>query len=133
MKFSFVKHLGQGPTRSYCSINGNFSSFQSHLLAPAMPRMMPDAVLGQAVNTKSVVSMEMWSAGWENPGDGWATLVWCSGLEAFQAAFDGNFNEMDEFLFHQVHDTFEIHLFFLLITLFFLHSLLFCVNFRCTA
>lgn len=43
-----------------------------------MPRMMPDAVLGQAVNTRDMVSIEMQSAKWENQGDRWATSDWCS-------------------------------------------------------
>lgn len=68
MRFSSVKHLIQGLTWSNCSINGNFFSFQSHLLRTY--HAYNDALLGIAVNTEDTVCIEMWSVKEENQGDG---------------------------------------------------------------
>lgn len=79
MRLSSVKHLlVQGLTCSNCSINGKFLHFRAIYWEPTVPRMMPDALLGQAVNTRFMVSIEKRSSKWENQGDGWGTSDWCS-------------------------------------------------------
>lgn len=53
-----------------------------------MPRRMPDEVLGQAVTTRDMVSIEMQSAKWENWSNGCATSDWCSRSLSERATFE---------------------------------------------